>query len=128
MADVKISELTLAAAAGDSVVPASNAAGSATNKVTLGSIANLATPEAIGAAAADHSHEIANINGLQAALDDATTNLTIGTVTTGDAGSNATASVTGTPPNLTLDLTIPRGDTGANGTSGMSLGLFFALS
>lgn len=57
-----------------------------------------------------------------------TTNLTIGTVTTGDAGSNATATVDGTPPNLTLNLTIPRGDTGANGTSGMSLGLFFALS
>jgi hypothetical protein len=57
-----------------------------------------------------------------------TTNLTIGTVTTGTAGSNATATVDGTPPNLTLNLTIPRGDTGANGTSGMSLGLFFALS
>jgi|AACY02.2.fsa_nt_gi hypothetical protein len=50
MADVKISELTLAAAAGDSVVPASNAAGNATNKVTLQSIANLATPASIGAA------------------------------------------------------------------------------
>lgn len=50
MADVKISELTLAAAAGDSVVPASNAGGTATNKVTLQSIANLATPAGIGAA------------------------------------------------------------------------------
>ena len=53
MADVKISELTLAAAAGDSVVPASNAAGSATNKVTLLGIANLATPANIGAVASD---------------------------------------------------------------------------
>ena len=53
MADVKISELTLAAAAGDSVVPASNAAGTATNKVTLQSIANLATPAGIGAVASD---------------------------------------------------------------------------
>jgi hypothetical protein len=53
MADVKISELTLAAAAGDSVVPASNAAGSATNKVTLLDVANLATPANIGAVASD---------------------------------------------------------------------------
>jgi len=53
MADVKISELTLAAAAGDSVVPASDAAGSATNKVTLLSVANLATPANIGAVASD---------------------------------------------------------------------------
>jgi len=50
MADVKISELSLAAAAGDSVVPASNAAGTATNKVTLLDVANLATPANIGAA------------------------------------------------------------------------------
>ena len=53
MADVKISELSLAAAAGDSVVPASNAAGSLTSKVTLLSVANLATPANIGAVASD---------------------------------------------------------------------------
>ena len=53
MADVKISELTLAAAAGDAVVPASNAAGTATNKVTLLDVANLATPANIGAVASD---------------------------------------------------------------------------
>ena len=50
MADVKISELSLAAAAGDSVVPVSNAAGTATNKVTLLDVATLATPANIGAA------------------------------------------------------------------------------
>ena len=55
MADVKISELTLTAAAGDSVVPASNAAGSATGKVTLQSIADLADPATIGAVASDPS-------------------------------------------------------------------------
>ena len=60
MADVKISELTLAAAAGDSVVPASNAAGNATNKVTLLGIANLATPANIGAVASDTSVDSAN--------------------------------------------------------------------
>jgi len=69
MADVKISELSLAAAAGDSVVPASNAAGSETNKVTLLSVANLATPANIGAAAATHSHAISDVTGLQADLD-----------------------------------------------------------
>lgn len=39
--------------------------------------------------------------------------LTIGTVTTGAAGSAASAAVSGTAPNQTLDLTIPRGNTGA---------------
>lgn len=53
MADVKISELSLAAAAGDSVVPSSNAAGNLTSKVTLLSVANLATPANIGAVASD---------------------------------------------------------------------------
>lgn len=43
MADIKISELPSAAAVGTSVVPVSNAAGTATNKVTLADIAALAT-------------------------------------------------------------------------------------
>jgi hypothetical protein len=42
MADIKISALTSAAAVGTSVVPVSNAAGTATNKVTLADIAALA--------------------------------------------------------------------------------------
>lgn len=44
--------------------------------------------------------------------------LTIGTVTTGAAGSPASATVTGTAPNQTLNITIPRGDTGAAGADG----------
>lgn len=44
--------------------------------------------------------------------------LAIGTVTTGAAGSSASASVTGTPPSQTLNLTIPRGATGATGGTG----------
>lgn len=44
--------------------------------------------------------------------------ITLGTVTTGDEGSEATAAITGTPPEQTLDLTIPRGDTGLQGTTG----------
>ena len=44
--------------------------------------------------------------------------LSIGTVTTGAAGSNASASITGTSPNFRLNLTIPRGNTGATGATG----------
>jgi len=43
--------------------------------------------------------------------------LTIGTVT---AGTSASASITGTAPNQTLNLTIPRGDTGETGSPGPS--------
>ena len=42
-----------------------------------------------------------------------TPNLTIGTVTTGEPGTDASAEITGTAPNFVLNLTIPRGDTGA---------------
>jgi len=45
--------------------------------------------------------------------------LSIGTVTTGAAGSNAASTITGTSPNQTLNLTIPRGDTGAQGPQGL---------
>lgn len=40
----------------------------------------------------------------------------IGTVTTGDADTNASASVTGTAPNYKLNLVIPRGADGKNGS------------
>lgn len=42
----------------------------------------------------------------------ATPNFRIGTVTTGAAGSQASATITGTPERPVLNLTIPRGDTG----------------
>ena len=42
------------------------------------------------------------------------TSLQIGTVTTGAVGSNATATITGTAPDQTLDLTLPRGTSGAS--------------
>ena len=48
----------------------------------------------------------------------ATPNLTIGTVTTLNAGSNATATITGTAENPVLNLGIPKGATGATGASG----------
>lgn len=44
--------------------------------------------------------------------------VSIGTVSTGEAGSSASASMTGTAPNQTLNLTIPRGNTGATGSTG----------
>lgn len=44
--------------------------------------------------------------------------LSIGTVTTGAAGSSASATITGTAPNQTLSLTIPRGDKGDTGNAG----------
>ena len=44
-----------------------------------------------------------------------TPNLTIGTVTTGVAGSNASATITGTAENPVLNLTIPRGADGQDG-------------
>ena len=44
--------------------------------------------------------------------DAETPTLTIGTVTTGDPGTEAAASITGTSPNFVLNLTIPQGPTG----------------
>lgn len=44
--------------------------------------------------------------------------LAIGSVTTGAAGSSASASITGSAPSQTLNLTIPRGNTGATGETG----------
>lgn len=48
----------------------------------------------------------------------ATPDLSIGTVTTGQPGSDADASITGTPENPVLNLTIPRGSQGEQGEPG----------
>ena len=45
-------------------------------------------------------------------IDGETPTITIGTVTTGDPGTEAAASITGTAPNFVLNLTIPQGPTG----------------
>ena len=50
--------------------------------------------------------------------DGQTPTISIGTVTTGAAGSSASASISGTTPNLTLNLTIPKGDKGDKGDTG----------
>jgi hypothetical protein len=44
--------------------------------------------------------------------------LSVGTVTTGNAGSSASVTITGTSPTQTINFTIPRGDTGATGATG----------
>jgi hypothetical protein len=44
--------------------------------------------------------------------------LTVGTVTTGAPGSAASATITGTAPNQTINFVIPRGDVGATGATG----------
>lgn len=49
-----------------------------------------------------------------------TPTFSIGTVTTGAAGSNAAVTISGTAPNYTLNFTIPRGATGATGATGAS--------
>lgn len=49
-----------------------------------------------------------------------TNTLSIGTVTTGEAGSQANATITGNAPNQTLNLTIPKGDKGDTGAAGQN--------
>ena len=52
-----------------------------------------------------------------AGADAPTPTITIGTVTTGEPGTPAAATLTGTAPNYTLDLTIPQGPTGPTGAA-----------
>ena len=52
-----------------------------------------------------------------AGADAETPTLTIGTVTTGAPGTDAAATISGTAPNFTLDLTIPAGPTGPAGAA-----------
>ena len=49
----------------------------------------------------------------------ATPKITVGTVTTGAAGTDAAATITGTTPNLVLNLSIPQGAKGDKGDKGI---------
>lgn len=49
--------------------------------------------------------------------------LSVGTVTTGAPGSSAVVTITGTAPAQVVNFAIPRGDTGAPGSSGSAVGL-----
>lgn len=71
MADVKISELPAGTANASAVVPATNAAGSLTEKITLGAIAALATPSTIGAVS--NAGNVSSIRRLTQAQYDALT-------------------------------------------------------
>lgn len=50
--------------------------------------------------------------------------LTVGTVTTGEPGTDAEVEITGEAPNQTVNFTIPRGNTGESGTAVGSISLF----
>lgn len=103
MADVKISELTLASAVGDSVVPASNAAGNTTSKVTLLDIANLATPANIGAATqADINTSIATLIDSDVSVDSANATA-VANIVTMNASQYANTSVDNTTLYIVTD-------------------------
>ena len=59
--------------------------------------------------------------------DGVTPNISIGTVTTGAAGTNASATISGTTPNLTLNLTIPKGDKGDKGAASSNSNIIDAI-
>ena len=51
-------------------------------------------------------------------FDELKPQISIGTVTTGEAGTDASATITGTSPNFVLNMAIPKGDTGETGPQG----------
>jgi hypothetical protein len=58
-----------------------------------------------------------SLNGAQGPIGPANT-LSIGTVTTAETGVPAAASITGSSPTQTLNLTLPKGNTGVTGPTG----------
>ena len=106
---------------------ASNAATSATDSSASASLANdwatkTSGPVAGGEYSAKYNAQLAATsasNAATSATDAANASrLTAGTVTTGAAGSSASATITGSAGSQVLNLTIPRGDTGATGATG----------
>lgn len=61
-------------------------------------------------------------SGTEGPQGDAAT-ITVGTVTTGAAGSSASVTNSGTSGAAVLDFTIPRGDTGASGGAGLAIAM-----
>ena len=118
MPDVKISELPSGTANVSAVVPATNAAGTTTQKVTLGSIRDLPHTHAIadvtglqtaidGKAGATHTHAISDVTGLQAALDGKQASGSYAASTHASqhqtGGADAIANVVTSPSQLTAD-------------------------
>lgn len=89
------------------------------DKGDKGEIGPIGTPGTPGRDGVDGQQGLAGKDGAQgAAGKDATTpNVTIGTVSTVAAGDAATASITGTAPNYTLNLGLPAGQQGIAGVS-----------
>jgi hypothetical protein len=91
--------------------------GGSTTSVTVPGSTGTAPPTITNGGTANVAVTSVGDRGPQGDTGPATT-LAIGTVTTGAAGSNASATLTGTAPNQTLSLTIPRGNTGETGATG----------
>lgn len=88
--------------AAEATASASSASGSAASATAS---ASAASASAIAAAAS-------------AVAAEDSSRLTVGTTTTGAAGSSVSVTITGSPGAQALNLTIPRGDTGATGADG----------
>ena len=123
-----------AAAAANSATSAANSAASASTSATnANDSANSAFDSAVGAAAssgyaaeqatnaatsATNAQTYMNEAAISAGLAASNSRLSVGTTTTGAAGSSAAVSITGPAGSQLLNLTIPRGDTGATGPAG----------
>lgn len=115
--DAANSATAAATSEGNAASSASSAAGSATSASNSAAAAVASETNASGYASNASSYaSSASASASSAASSAASFSLAIGTVTTGSVGSSAAASVSGTAPSYTLDLTIPTGADGANGT------------
>ncbi len=117
---------TAQAAAAASANSASQAYSSATAAATSATNAQASATSAAGFNTLAHTHSQSALNSklaaensaIQAANSAQSFGLGVGTVTTGNAGSNASVSVNGTGPSYTINFTIPRGNVGETGATG----------
>ena len=104
---------TKAAEASTSATNAANSAAAASTSASIASgKASAAATSASNAAASATAAAAAATNAANASR------LTVGTVTTGAAGSSASVTITGAAGSQVLNITIPRGDTGLQGPQG----------
>ncbi len=106
-------QATSKATAAGNAATAANAAATAINSMTAQASPLPAGSEPTAAVTeADDGHKVISF-GIPKGDTGATPALSIGTVTTGEPGTQASASITGTAEAPVLDLTIPRGQTGS---------------
>ena len=121
MADIKISALPSAAAVGTSVVPVSNAAGTATNKVTLADIAALSAGSgATGVTGATGATGSAGATGVTGATGVGVTGAT-GVGVTGATGIQGATGVAGTAGVTGATGVGVTGATGIQGATGVGV-------